>query len=82
MSVIVFQHSPSTGCPANSKKGYGPIRMVMSVCRAIHGAWNGNPADNEQMDCYLDWCTTPPGMPFTQHAQNVNQHNITQEHLL
>ncbi len=61
--VVVFQASPNSTCP--EPVGYGPIKMLKSVCGENGGAWNGNPADTEEIDCYLNWCTAPGlGMLF------------------
>ncbi len=31
----------------------------MSECREMGGAVNLNPADDERVDCHLDWCVVP-----------------------
>ena len=38
----------------------------MSECRDMGGAVNGEPSDDEIVDCHLDWCLTPYYGEFTQ----------------
>jgi hypothetical protein len=45
--------------PANScadRTGYGIIKMTAGNCRQIGGGINGNPPNDQWIDCHLDWC--------------------------
>ena len=43
-------------CFGNTKVGYGIIENLMSECRDMGGAVNGEPLDDERVKCHLDFC--------------------------
>ena len=42
-------------CPEGNV-AYGIIRNIKRECADMGGAWNGNPRDEEWIDCHLDIC--------------------------